>query len=101
MSLIRDVLYEAEQDIMAYGDYLAQRNPAVALRFADAVDATIEMLLRNPELGERLHADLTGEIRYRTVLDFKNYLIFYRRVDSVLEVVRVLHGARDFGKFFD
>ena len=22
MSLIRDVLYEAEQDIMAYGDYL-------------------------------------------------------------------------------
>ena len=101
MSLIRDVLYEAEQDIMAYGDYLAERNPAVALRFADAVDATIEMLCRNPNLGERLHADLLGEIRYRTVIDFRNYLIFYRRVDDVLEIVRVLHGARDYTQFFD
>ena len=101
MSLIRDVLYEAEQDIMAYGDYLAERDPAVALRFADAVDATIEMLCRNPNLGERLHTDLLGQIRYRTVIDFKNYLIFYRRVDDVLEIVRVLHGARDYGKLFD
>ena len=71
MSLIRDVLYEAEQDIMAYGDYLAERDPAVALRFADAVDATIEMLLHNPNLGERLHTDLLGQIRYRTVINFK------------------------------
>ena len=100
MSLIRDVLYEAEQDIMAYGDYLAERDPAVALRFADAVDATIEMLLDNPNLGERLRVDLTGELRYRTILNFKNYLIFYRRVDDVLEIVRVLHGARDYGKLF-
>ena len=101
MNLTPRTLPEAKQDIESYGDYIAERNPSAALRFTDAVDATVKMLLRNPELGERLHADLTGEIRYRTVLDFKNYLIFYRRVDSVLEVVRVLHGARDFGKFFD
>ena len=101
MRLILDVHPEARLDIASYGDYLAERNPAVALRFADAVDATVQMLLRNPNLGERLHADLTGEIRYRTVLDFKNYLIFYRRVDDVLEIVRVLHGARDYTQLFD
>ena len=27
--------------------------------------------------------------------------IFYRRVDDVLEVVRVLHGARDYTQCFD
>ena len=101
MSLILDFHPEARQDIVSCGNYLAERDPAVAERFADAVDATIEMLLGNPNLGGRLCADLTGEIRYRTVLEFKNYLIFYRRVDSVLEIVRVLHGARDYGKLFD
>ena len=101
MSLILDILPEAREDIGAYGDYLAERDIYAAWRFADAVDATIQMLLRNPELGERLHCDPSGQIRYRTVLEFKNYLIFYRRVDSILEIVRVLHGARDYDKLFD
>lgn len=26
---------------------------------------------------------------------FRNYLIFYRRKDDEIEVLRVLHGARD------
>ena len=101
MTLSQFITPEAERNIEDIGDYLEARNPSVARRFTRSVGATIQMLLRNPELGERLRVDLTGEIRYRTVLDFKNYLIFYRRVDSVLEIIRVLHGARDFGKFFD
>jgi toxin ParE1/3/4 len=101
MSLIPDVRPEADLDIDSYIDYLAERDPLVADRFADAVDATVKMLCHNPNLGERLHADLLGEIRYRTILDFKNYLIFYRRVDSVLEIIRILHGARDYENFFD
>jgi toxin ParE1/3/4 len=92
---------EAEQDVEDIGLYLWERNPSAAWRFADAVDETIEMLCRSPELGERLHSDLTGQIRYRTISGFRNYLIFYRRVDSVLEIIRVLHGARDYEQFFD
>ena len=101
MGLSFDILPEAKQDIVAYGDYLAERDLSVAYRFADAVDATIEMLCNNPELGERLRADLTGQIRYRTISGFRNYLIFYRRVDDILEIVRLLHGARDYEQFFD
>jgi len=101
MSLTYDILPEAEHDIVSCGDYLAERNLSAALHFADAVDATIEMLCRNPELGERLRADPTGLIRYRTISGFKNYLIFYRRVDDVLEIVRILHGARDYEPFFE
>jgi len=101
MSLTLEILPDADEDIVSYGNYLSNRNVSAANRFADAVDATIEMLRHNPELGERLHADLTGQIRYRTIAGFKNYLIFYRRVDSVLEIVRVLHGARDYEQFFE
>ena len=95
------ILPEAQQDVDEIGYYLGERNFSAARRFALSVNATIEMLLRNPNLGERLHTDSLGQIRYRTVVDFKNYLIFYRRVDDVLEIVRVLHGARDYGKLFD
>ena len=73
----------------------------MAWRFADAVDAMIEMLCQNPELGERLHADPTGQIRYRTISGFKNYLIFYRQQDSQLQILRILHGARDYEQFFE
>ena len=95
------ILPEAQQDIDEIGYYLGERNFSAARRFAWSVDDTIQMLCRSPNLGERLHADLLGQIRYRTVLDFKNYLIFYRRVDDVLEIIRVLHGARDYDKLFD
>jgi len=95
MRLVFDVLPKARQDIAAYGDYLAERSISAAFRFAGAIDATIQMLLQDPELGERLRSDPTGQIRYRTVSGFRNYLIFYRRVDAVLEIVRVLHGAMD------
>jgi toxin ParE1/3/4 len=94
-------LPEADQDFEDISLYLEERNALVAMRFADAVDSTVEMLCRSPELGERLHADLTGEIRCRTISGFKNYLIFYRRVDTVLEIIRILHGARDYEQFFD
>jgi len=92
---------EARQDVDEIGYYLGERNFSAARRFARSVNATIQMLLRSPELGERWQFDPTGQMRYRTVIDFKNYLIFYRRVDDVLEIVRILHGARDYDKLFD
>jgi len=45
------------------------------------------MLLDNPEFGEPLCSDPTGQIRYRSILEFRNYLILYRRRDIVLEIV--------------
>ena len=101
MTLSLFVLPEAEQDIEDIGLYLGERNASAARRFVLAVGQTAEMLCDNPELGERLRADTTGQIRYRTISGFKNYLIFYRRVDSVLEIIRVLHGARDYEPIFE
>jgi toxin ParE1/3/4 len=39
-------------------------------------------------------------VRVWHVRGFRNYLIFYRPIDNGVEVVRVLHGARDIEKEF-
>ena len=101
MTLSLYITPEASQNADDIAEYLEERNPSAAYRFAQALEQTAEMLCRNPELGERLRADPTGQIRYRTISGFRNYLIFYRRVDAVFEIVRVLHGARDYEQFFE
>ena len=101
MTLSLFITSDARQDTKEIGRYLEDRNPSAARRFARAVGETTEMLQRNPNLGERFRADSSGQIRFRTISGFKNYLIFYRRVDSVLEIIRVLHGARDYEDLFE
>ena len=39
-------------------------------------------------------------MRMWPVPGFKNYLIFYRATETELEVLRVLHGARDIESLF-
>ena len=86
-----DVQWDVEQCV----EYFESQSDSVADRFRDAVAKTVRMLCDNPEMGELLRSDLTGQIRRRTILGFGNYLIFYRRVDTTLEIVRVIHGAMD------
>jgi plasmid stabilization system protein ParE len=72
--------------------YVAQRNPEAA----DALEADIrqeaEQLVELPSLRHR-RRDLTlHDLWFRTVRN--NYLIVYR-LRGGIEIVRVLHGARD------
>jgi toxin ParE1/3/4 len=39
-------------------------------------------------------------IRSWPITDFENYLIFYRPIDDGIEVVPILHGARDIDQIF-
>jgi toxin ParE1/3/4 len=68
-----------------------------ALRFYDAAAATFEKLARTPRLGEQRESSdprLSG-LRVWRVEGFPNHLIFYRPIDGGIEVIRVLHAARD------
>ena len=38
-----------------------------------------------------------GELRYFPISKFRNHVVFYRPTSDGIEVVRVLHGARDLG----
>ncbi len=83
--------------------YIGQDAPAAALRFLAAVEATLRILAENPELGparEFDRSELLG-LRFFPVKGFDKYLIFYRPFQRGIEVLRVLHGARDLGAIFD
>ena len=66
-----------ETDFTNAALYLCDANPSVALRFADAVDAAIELLARHPEIGPVWrYGNPKRPTRYLLVPGFHNYLIF-------------------------
>jgi len=46
-----------------------------------------------------IRSELSG-VRSWTVTGFENYLIFYRPVEGGIEILRVVHGARDLENLF-
>ena len=102
-SLILDITVNAQADIAEIGFYFAERDLDVKTRFYQAIDQTLQTLVRSPYLGERcrFRSPKTKGIRIWQVYGFSNYLVFYRPQDERLEVLRVLHGARDYATIFN
>jgi toxin ParE1/3/4 len=88
----------ADRDLDDQAAYLAREaSLEVAFRFYDAADATFHQIARMPGLGERrdsIHPRLDG-LRIRRIDGFAHHLVFYRPTDDGIDIVRVLHGARD------
>jgi toxin ParE1/3/4 len=75
----------------------------VALRFLERAEATFGMLAEHPGFGRQLpfvRPELEGLRSFR-VQSFENHLVFYLPRESGIEVVRVLHGARDLEAMFE
>ena len=86
-----------ENDVLDCASFIALDNPTAAFAFMKAVDATIDDLSILPLLGrpaELNHPRLVG-FRVRTVRRYRNYLILYRVSDEQVEIVTVVHGARN------
>ena len=68
---------------------------ALATRFADAVDAALEFLRRNPEVGRRrfrTYPDLAGTRSWKISKPFNRFMIFYRLEAKTLFAERLLEG---------
>jgi toxin ParE1/3/4 len=65
--------------------------------FIDKIYETIELLARQPGSG-RHREELAAGIQSFPV---GRYIIFYRVVTGAIEIVRVLHGARDIENTFE
>jgi toxin ParE1/3/4 len=94
---------EAIEDLDLIWTHIAQDNPEAADRVLDAAYRTCQMLAQHPELGrlrEFPNTDLKS-MRSFVVADFPNYVVFYRTLPDKVEIVRVLHGARDIDSLFD
>src|SRR5258708_3482572 len=91
------VLPSADADVDAAAGYIAMDSVDAATRFLDAVDETYRDLRDHPRRWPvyGLSDPRLKDVRKRAVIGFRNYLVFYRAKGSVVEVIRVLHGARD------
>jgi toxin ParE1/3/4 len=87
----------AESDVDDAAEYIAADAPSAGERFLAAVDATFSGLVRMPELGRlrEYAAARLARVRSLPVQRFENWLIFYRPLPDGIEILRVLHGARD------
>lgn len=87
----------AEQDLEDHTRYLAEEDLAVALRFSDAVVDAITTLREHPQIGasRQMKSPRLAGLRIWPVPRFERWLIFYVPTDTVVHIVRVLHGARD------
>ena len=82
--------------------YIAHDNADASRRFLDAGEATYRKLAAMPRMGvaQRLNNPTLSGLRCIRIPGFRNYLIFYLPRDDGIEVVRVLHGARDYPRLF-
>lgn len=90
----------AERDRDAIAEYISRDSPKSALRFLDAVEQACQRLADIPEIGGIWESSLPrlAGLRVWQIPGFENYLLFYRPTDPAIQIVRVLHGARDLEK---
>lgn len=88
---------KASRDLEEQFDYIAQENLEAAMRFFDSVRQTFSQLAQTPGVGTpcQLSNPRLQGLRQWAVKGFKKHLIYYLTDDSSVEIVRLLHSARD------
>jgi toxin ParE1/3/4 len=93
----------AYMDLDECAEFIGRDSPRAALRFLEAADEQMERLAGAPTIGssfwETDDPRLTG-LRFAPIRGFEKYLIFYRPIRNGIEIIRVLHGARNLRKLF-
>lgn len=86
----------ARTDLTDIWRYIADDNPAGADEFLDLIERTCRVLADYPFMG-RNRPELAAGVHSFPIA---RYIVFYRSAADGVEVVRVLHGARDIGAAF-
>jgi len=92
----------ADRDIDGHIAFIAREHTEAALRFIDAVATTFDHIARAPGMGSTRNyrnPRLAG-LRMVPVSGFENFLVFYLVTPRTMDIVRVLHAARNIGKIF-
>jgi plasmid stabilization system protein ParE len=83
---------DALQDLQDIWDFIGSDNVLAANKLEDESFEAFEMLAKRPRMGHT-RSDLTErDVRFWPV---GQYLIVYRSLPNTLQIVAVLHGARD------
>jgi toxin ParE1/3/4 len=97
-------LPRALDDVRETAIYLAlETSDTVAARFLDAAESVARTLAGAPGIGRlcSFRNPQLKDLRRLPVSGFDNWLVFYRASKERIEVVRILHGARDIDSIFE
>lgn len=84
---------EAIEDLVSISQYIAEYNPERARTFLAELQSKFFELGEAPLAYQKLLHRTNPDIRRRP---HGNYLIFYRVLDTSVEIIHVLHGAQDY-----
>jgi len=89
----------ARDDLASIAEYIARESGSrvVAERFTGTLRRKCRDLAAAPIHMGRPRPELMPELRS---YPYRNYMIFFRYVGDILEVVSVIEGHRDVGAFF-
>lgn len=85
-----------EQDLINTANYIANvlKNEAAALRLIDDIETAITERLNNPVTFEPYRSAKKRYYLYYRIY-VRNYVVYYVVIDDVMEVRRLMYGARD------
>jgi toxin ParE1/3/4 len=80
-----------------------QEAPEAALRFLDAIEDSVEQIVRMPNMGapKTLRNPALEGLRAWPVKGFEDIRIFYLVQGQTVRVLRILHGKRDIGRILE
>jgi toxin ParE1/3/4 len=93
---------QAREDVKQIAAYIKEDSPQTSMAFRQTLENIYELLVEVPEIGtaRNFHNPEMKGLRMLPVRQFDKYLIFYRSTPEGLEIVRVIHGARDLPSLF-
>ena len=93
-------LAQAKDDLIAIKRYIARESgsQSVALQYAEKLRQQCRKLAELPGQIGRHRPELRRDLYS---IPFGNYVIFFRRVNDVLEIITIIEGHRDIDAIFD
>jgi toxin ParE1/3/4 len=83
---------ETLADLRHIASYIAQDNPAAASHWLDEMQQLFSILATQPRIGKRMRTKTLGTVRQ---FSRGNYVVYFKPLADGVEILRVLHGARD------
>ena len=93
----------AKRDLTDHFVFLGENASVdVARRFLHAANVSFQALAQMPELGAQrsFRNPRFSTVRAWPVKGFERYLIFYRPLSDGVEILRIIHGAREIERLF-
>ena len=90
------------RDLAEQSGHIAEDSPTAALRLLEAARSAFDLLGGFPEIGKLRrfsHPKLSG-VRSWPIKGFETHVIFYRASEHRLDILRVIHSARDLTGIF-